>query len=84
VITRGLREFVERDWVAAREAKDAYWNERIKRLGPVEGLRIADELRRQAVLQDPGWPRPDDRREDFVAHVRLAELLHRASPARRP
>jgi hypothetical protein len=35
VITRGIREFVARDWRAAREAKDAYWSARIERLGPV-------------------------------------------------
>jgi hypothetical protein len=51
VITRGIREFVARDWLAVREAKDAYWGERIARLGPGEGFRIADELRRQALLQ---------------------------------
>lgn len=84
VITRGIREFVSRDWRAAREAKDAYWGERIARLGPREGLRIAEELRRQALLQDPGWPHPDDRRRDLLSHVRLAELLQRAGSARRP
>ena len=84
MITRGIREFVSRDWGAVREAKDAYWGERIARLGSLEGLRIADELRRQALLQDPNWPHPADRRQDLLAHVRLAELLHRAGSARRP
>jgi len=83
VITRGIRAFVARDWRAARESKDAYWGERIVRLGSREGLRIAEELRRQAILQDPGWPRPDDRQRDLLSHIRLAELLERASPARR-
>jgi hypothetical protein len=84
VITRGIREFVSRDWLAVREAKDAYWGERVARLGPLEGLRIADELRRQALLQDRAWPDPADRREDLLAHVRLAELLQRADSTRRP
>jgi hypothetical protein len=84
VITRGIREFVSRDWTAAREAKDTYWADRIRRLGPQEGLRIAGELRRQMLLRDPAWPRPDDRREDLLAHVRLARLLHDAGAARRP
>ena len=84
MITRGIREFVSRDWRAAREAKDAYWGERIARLGPLEGLRIAEELRRQALLRDPTWPHPADRRQDLLSHVRLAELLHRAGSARRP
>ncbi len=84
VITRGIREFVSRDWGAAREAKDAYWGERVARLGPLEGLRIAEELRRQALVQQPGWPDSADRRRDVLDHVRLAELLHRAGSARRP
>jgi hypothetical protein len=84
VITRGIREFVSRDWGMVREAKDAYWGERVARLGPFEGLRIADELRRQALLLDRAWPHPADRHHDFLAHVRFAELLQRAGSARRP
>ena len=83
MVTRGIREFMARDWRAARDAKDDYWAERISRLGAIEGLRIAEELRRQALLLDPAWPRPADRREDLLAHVRLAELFRRASPIRR-
>jgi len=83
VITRGIREFVSRDWRAAREAKDAYWGERVAHLGPGEGLRIAEELRRQALLWDPAWPHPEDRRRDLLSHARLAELLHRAGSTRR-
>jgi hypothetical protein len=83
MITRGIREYMSRDWDRVRRAKDEYWGERIQRLGPLEGFRIADELRRQALLLNPGWPTPEDRRLDFEAHARLAELLHRASPTRR-
>lgn len=84
MITRGIREFVARDWLAARDAKDAYWGERIARLGPIEGLRIADELRRQALLQNPAWPSPADRQQDILFHARLSKLLHSAGSARRP
>lgn len=83
VINRGIRDFVSRDWRAAREAKDAYWHERIAALGPGEALRIADELRRQAVLQNPGWPDAADREQDLRTHVRVAALLRRAHSARR-
>jgi hypothetical protein len=83
VITRGLREFVGRDWNAVRESKDAYWAARIERLGPIEGLRIADELRRQVMLQNPEWPDAQLREDDVLAHARLAELFQRACPARR-
>ena len=84
MITRGIRDFVARDWLAVREAKDAYWGERIARLGPAEGLRIADELRRQALLQNPSWPSPAERRQDVLFHARLSELFQRAGSARRP
>jgi hypothetical protein len=84
VITKGIREFVARDWDAVREAKDAYWFERIARLGPLEGLRIAEELRREALLRNPAWPEPSDRQQDLLSHVRLAERLRLASPACRP
>jgi hypothetical protein len=84
VITRGIREFIERDWETARESKDAYWGERIARLGPVEGLRVVEELRRQILLRDPAWPDATHRQRDLASHVRLAELFRRAGAARRP
>ena len=83
MLTRGIREFVSRDWRAVRDAKDAYWGERVARLGASEGLRIAEELRRQALLLDPAWPHPADRSHDLRSHVRLAELFRRAGSARR-
>lgn len=83
VITRAIREWANRDWDAARESKDLYWGERIARLGPVEGLRIADELRRQVIVQDAAWPRAADRQQDLLSHVRLADLFCRAGTARR-
>lgn len=84
LITRNIREFVTRDWEAVRAAKDQYWGRRIARLGPLEGLRIADELRQQALLQNRAWPDDRLRQEDLAAHLRLADLLRRAGPTRRP
>jgi len=72
-----------RDWAEVRHLKDAYWGARIARLGPAEGIRIADELRRQMQLQDASWPSADLRDADLAAHVRLADLLRRADPASR-
>jgi hypothetical protein len=74
---RDIRAYVARDWARVRDAKDAYWAERIERLGPAEGFRIAEELRLQAQLLNPAWPSGDDRREDFLAHTRLRALLDR-------
>jgi len=82
VITRGLREFLDRDWQAVRESKDRYWGDRIARLGAGEALRVAEELRRQARLCDPTWPDAALRDEDLGAHIRLARLLHRVRPTR--
>lgn len=83
VITRGIHAFVSRDWQAARDSKTMYWGERIARLGPFEGFRVAEELRRQALLQDPAWPSAALRRDDLASHVRLVHLLRRAAPTRR-
>jgi hypothetical protein len=80
VVTRDIDAFVCRDWASARDAKNQYWAERIGRLGAREGLRIAEELRRQACRQYPNWPDAESREQDLDAHVRLAALLHRASP----
>jgi hypothetical protein len=82
MITRGIRAFMSRDWRAVRMAKDDYWRDRIADLGAGEGLRIAEELRRQAMLHDPEWPSAADRRHDLVSHVRLARRFRRAGPAR--
>lgn len=84
MITRDIRAYMSRDWQAARDAKDAYWAARVARLGPIEAFRIADELRRQMILQQPAWPKADERQRDLGAHVRLAGLFHRAASTRRP
>ena len=83
MISSGIRAFMARDWRTARAAKDAYWAERIARNGPLEGLRIADELRKQALLHNPDWPDAAARQRDILAHVRLAELFARVASARR-
>ena len=75
---------MSRDWHLARDAKAAYWGNRVARLGPLEGLRIADELRRQARLQNPAWPDAASRHQDLLSHVRLTELFARADATRRP
>jgi hypothetical protein len=83
MVTRGIREFVARDWQAARAGKDAYWAERIARLGPGEGFRIAEELRRQMLQSEPNWPDAAARRADILSHARVAALMNRACPPRR-
>ncbi|MCC7417569.1 MAG: hypothetical protein IT176_10550 [Acidobacteria bacterium] len=83
MVTRGIRGFMERDWDAARASKDAYWRDRIVRLGAAEALRIAGELRRQMLMLRQDWPGAAQRRDDLLFHVHLAERLRRAGAARR-
>ena len=73
-----------RDWQRTRDAKDAYWAERVQRLGPLEAWRIADDLRRQALLQHPDWPDAASRRDDLHHHVHMTRLFARVDAARRP
>ena len=82
-MTRGIRDFVARDWHRLRESKDDYWAARIARLGPAEGLRIAGELRAQVMAIHPDWPSAADRDADLADHARLADLFRRADAARR-
>lgn len=70
----------ERDWAAVRASKEAYW----RTLDPRARLRLADELRRHALLLHPDWPTAEQRAADYEAHVRLSERLeHAASPRKR-
>ncbi len=71
-----------RDWAAVRMSKDVYWADRIRRLGPVEALRVADALRRQALGQI-NWPDDSDREADLANHARVSALLRRADSTRR-
>ncbi len=80
---RGARAFVGRDWASVSEAKSRYWRERKLHLGAGEGLRAADELRRQVLARFPTWPSEEDRDSDLETHRRVADALRRASPTSR-
>ena len=77
MVTRDIRAYVSRDWNAVRASKDEYWGRRIAALGPLEGMRIADELRRQAQASVPGWPDPAARADDLHAHIQFVQRLRR-------
>lgn len=83
MITRGIRELVSRDWETARENKEIYWGARIGRLGAPEGFRVAEELRRQMLQCNPGWPDAATREADLRFHAMMAERLRRAGATRR-
>lgn len=79
----GLRDYTNRDWAAVRALKEQGWIERLEKSDPAEGLRIVEQLYVDARILRPDWPTDEDRREDFTHHLRLAELLQRASRKRR-
>lgn len=79
MIARGIREFVSRDWDAVRDNKIVYWGQRVARLGPLEAIRIAEELRQQVLARDPSWPNAEARCDDLDSHIRLSERLRRAA-----
>lgn len=57
------------DWEAIRANKHRCWGERIGRLGAAEGFRVAEELRRQMLQRDPGWPGAETREADLRCHA---------------
>jgi hypothetical protein len=78
-----LRRFAAQDWAAAGRDKELYWRDWKKQHGPAAGIRIADELRKQALAQKPGWPSDQERAEDLATHLRVLEELDRIPPRRR-
>lgn len=62
---------------AAEKVKTVYWVERLRRLGPVESLRVADELRHHVRALRPDWPGPLDREADLAVHLTVGEALRR-------
>jgi hypothetical protein len=82
-LTDGIREFVARDWHLVRASKEKAWQERVDRMGHAEGLRMAEALRVscRSLGADPGAE--EARTQDLRMHIRLSELLARASPLAR-
>jgi hypothetical protein len=79
-----LRAFARQDWAAAARSKEQYWRSFHEQHAPAEGLRIADELRKQVLAQNPGWPSEQERREDLAAHLRLVAIFDRFEARRAP
>ncbi len=70
-------------WSALAESKLAYWVDRMSRLGPREGLRVADGLRQAALRLKPGWPSEAEREADLRVHERVSRSLGRVPPGYR-
>lgn len=78
-----LRDFMNRDWAASARAKEEAWLSFKQEHGPAGGVRVADELRRQARLARPDWPSERERQEDMEMHLRLIEIFRRVPSRRR-
>ncbi|MCK6532483.1 MAG: hypothetical protein L6Q84_05865 [Polyangiaceae bacterium] len=70
---------VRRDYDHARASKLAYW----RGLTPAERIRLADELRRHALLLHPDWPTQEQRALDIECHIQFSERLERAAATRK-
>jgi hypothetical protein len=70
------------DWAALEASEAAWWTG----VSPAEKIRIADELRKQAIATHEGWPSEEDRKSDLETHARVAALLRKTSrvPVRAP
>lgn len=68
-------QIARRDWRALADSKAAYWSELERELGPGEGVRIGDELRRYVQTQNPDWPSDRERALDLETHVRVTAAL---------
>ena len=77
-----LREYAQRDWAKAKRATELFWIERKRLLGPAEGIRMGDELRRHAKLVRPDWPSQAERDDDAATHLRVIDALRRVPPRR--
>jgi hypothetical protein len=77
-----IRAYAARDWSAAREAKRAYWRERLARGGLREAVRVTDELYRWSQLADPTWPTNEARDQDLATHQKVAAALARTATSR--
>ena len=74
-----LRAFRDRDWGAARAAKERYWAEDHRQRGPAAALALSSSLWEHARAIDPSWPDARQRAEDLAHHVELAERIRRVA-----
>jgi hypothetical protein len=74
---------LRRDAAAADRSKARYWRDYKRKHGEAEGIRIADELRRQVASQRGEWPSRRERAEDHAAHLRVLDALERVASSSR-
>lgn len=67
--------YANRPWHLLEAADTEHWLARKREGGPMEGIRLGDELRALARLARPEWPTPEERHDDLQHHARLSEIL---------
>lgn len=75
-----LRAYRDRAWGLLEDDSERQRAEAYQR-DPQWSCRTADALRAAVVAANPGWPTAADRDADFAHHLRLKELIDRASRA---
>jgi hypothetical protein len=81
VRAKDIAAFAGRDWTALAASKDAQWLAERRRRGIAWCFRVADDLRRQVLRQQPAWPSTKERLADLDTHVRVGEALRRVRRA---
>lgn len=74
-----LRAYRDRNWKAAREAKEQFWAEDHRRRGPQAGLASSSAMWEHARALDPSWPDERQRADDLAHHMELAERIRRVA-----
>jgi hypothetical protein len=72
------------DWALAERLKALYWRDWKRQHGTAGGIRIADELRKQAVAQKPTLAHDAERRRDHRTHLSVLSALARVAARRGP
>lgn len=71
---------MRRRWDLIEAAKSVFWAREKAHQSPVEALRLADGLRRQALATHSGGPTGRERAEDLHSHEAVAKKLRLAGP----
>ena len=74
--------YLRRDRSLVDASRVAFWSQRARAYGPADGIRVADELRRECIALHPDWPSREDRAADLANHERVSALLRRARSPR--
>jgi hypothetical protein len=80
VRSEDIRAYVRRRWDLIEAAKSGFWAREKAHQSPVEALRLADGLRRQALARHPDGPTGRERAEDLRSHEAVAKKLRLAGP----